>query len=58
MANIAVTKPQSLTKLYDLSDPKQRAQWEQQWLMGRRGLAAPPQFKRPKPVPLSLVSSS
>jgi hypothetical protein len=53
MANIAETKPQSLTRLYDLSDPKQRAQWEQQWLMGRRGLAAPQQFKRPKPAPLS-----
>ncbi|HWG05844.1 MAG TPA: hypothetical protein VG271_12595 [Beijerinckiaceae bacterium] len=53
MANIAETKPQSLTRLYDLSDPKQRAQWEQQWLMGRRGLPAPQQFKRPKPAPLS-----
>ena len=56
MANIAVTKPQSLMKLYDLSDPRQRAQWEQQWLMGRRGLADLPQPRRPKPVPLSVVS--
>jgi hypothetical protein len=56
MANIALTKPLS-SRLYDLSDPKQRAQWEQLWLLGGLGAVRPAPMQRPKSgVRLSVVS--
>lgn len=58
MANVALTKPLS-ARLYDLSDPKQRAQWEQLWLLGGRGTNVGPTPQRPKPgTRLSVVSSN
>jgi hypothetical protein len=59
MANASQVRSQSSVKLYDLSDPKQRAQWEQQWLLRGRGIVLqpmPPQ--RPRTVSLSVVSPS